>query len=166
MLHFLSSRGRSQKILVSLLLQGAVLAGGLVGYIISLTSPPKAVASWISFPGELFLRALKCIVIPLIFTNMIVGCASISGATHATAGKIAIRAIAYYMGTTVLAATEGLTLIFLFQGLFKRAEVPGSAPAALTDVIQGRFVLPPNFFQRTKPSLKLPRFSETSRNRF
>jgi hypothetical protein len=84
---------------------------------------------------------------------MIVGCSSISGAAHHTAGKIALRAIAFYMGTTILAAMESLTWMFFFQDVFTRADTPG-APAMIPDVVQGRyFIFLPCFIDCSRLSL-------------
>ena len=56
----------------------------------------------LSFPGQLWVRALKLMVVPMIFASMIVSVSAVSklGSTNAMA-SLAIR---FYMATTVCAA--------------------------------------------------------------
>ena len=52
------------------------------------------------FLGDLFIRALKMIIIPLIVASVITGIRNIGDATQL--GKVGVRTIAYYTGTTLL----------------------------------------------------------------
>ena len=62
---------------------------------------------FVSF-GVIFIKLLKMIIIPLIFTSIIVGVSSI-GATKRL-GKIGIKTILYYMCTSLFAILIGLFL--------------------------------------------------------
>ena len=61
-------------------------------------------STWISLPGGLFLRVLKCLVIPMIFCNMVMGVADLSKLGQQ--GTIGARTFALYMCTTVRGLTE------------------------------------------------------------
>ena len=57
----------------------AVCVGAGLGAIINATVEQRTnLAFWIGFPGKLFLRALKCLVIPLVFCSMVCGVVELS----------------------------------------------------------------------------------------
>ena len=98
---------------VNLLLIATVLAVGIgIGlafilriYTKGLTQEEKG---YFGFPGELFLRMLKFIILPLIASSMITG---VAGLCTSKAGKIAARALIYYFLTTISAVILGLVLV-------------------------------------------------------
>ena len=68
---------------------------------------------WISWFGELFLRGLKMVVIPLIFFSMVSGVTNIG--SGANLGRIGMKTLLYYIGTLFLAAFTGLVLVNLVK---------------------------------------------------
>lgn len=74
-----------------------------------------------AFFGELFMRALKMIVVPLIVTSIISGMVGIGGDRHF--GRLGGKTIAYYLGSGLLAIIVGL----LFVNLIRPGEVVGGA---------------------------------------
>ena len=64
------------------------------------------------FPGELFLRMLKFLILPLISSSLISGIASL-GAHKAS--NIASKAFIYYFSTTFLAVILGIVLVILIK---------------------------------------------------
>ena len=85
----------------------ALVAGVAFGWL------APAAAEGIGFVGNLFLRLLKMIIIPLIFTSLVSGIASLG--TARSVGRVGIRTIIYYTGSTTLAITVGLTLVNIIQ---------------------------------------------------
>ena len=72
--------------------------------------------------GDLFLRLLKMITIPLIFTSLVTGVSGLGD--PAKFGSMFSRTILYYVTTSVLAITTGLIIVNLVQpGV--GAELPG-----------------------------------------
>ena len=63
---------------------------------------------YVSYVGELFLRMLKALILPLIVPSLITAVGSLD---LSLAGKVGRRAISYYMGTTVLAVILGIVLV-------------------------------------------------------
>ncbi len=61
------------------------------------------------FVGQLFLNALKMLIVPLIASSMIVGVSGLGGS--ADLGRLGLRTIAFYTLTTSLAVLLGLVLI-------------------------------------------------------
>lgn len=67
--------------------------------------------SWVDWMGELFLRALKMIVIPLIFFTIVSGISKNGSA--ANLGKLGAKTLIFYALTTLLACITGLVLVNL-----------------------------------------------------
>ena len=68
--------------------------------------------SYFGFLGQLFLRMLKFLILPLIATSLISGIASLGSNS---AGKIAVRALIYYFSTTITAVVIGIILVILIK---------------------------------------------------
>uniref|UniRef100_A0A336LZJ5 CSON008580 protein n=1 Tax=Culicoides sonorensis TaxID=179676 RepID=A0A336LZJ5_CULSO len=66
----------------------------------------------ISFPGELFMRALKLIILPLIVTSLIAGTASLNVQMN---GKIALRTFVLFCSTSLFSAIMGTCLVLLIR---------------------------------------------------
>ena len=100
--------------LLLLLIMAGVFIGFLFGILINdtvqkSTDPsPKEIAMYISFPGEIFLRMLKLIILPLIVSSIIVAVAVMD---NKSTGKLGKRALIYYMTTTILAVILGIVLV-------------------------------------------------------
>ncbi len=88
---------------LALLMLGSIISA----LVLALIAP--AVAADFSFGGELFLRMLKLLVVPLVCTS--VACGVLSMGDVSKLGKPGIVALVYYLSTTVLAAAIGLIVI-------------------------------------------------------
>ncbi|MCU7958908.1 MAG: dicarboxylate/amino acid:cation symporter [gamma proteobacterium symbiont of Bathyaustriella thionipta] len=69
--------------------------------------------TFLAFIGQLFLNALKMIILPLILASMISGIGSISD-NHAL-GRIGGKTLGYYLTTSLIAILTGLLLVNLIQ---------------------------------------------------
>lgn len=79
--------------------------------------------------GELFIRLLRMLIVPLIVATVLVGIASIGDFRRV--GRVFWQTFAFYIGTMGLAAILGLTLINLFEP-GRGLQLPaGEQPAAL-----------------------------------
>jgi len=85
------------KILIALIL-GVVLGMWLPEYV-----------KYISWMGDLFMRALKMVIIPLILTSIVSGIVNIGSLKKL--GKIGLKTISYYIATSVLAIVIGLFMV-------------------------------------------------------
>ncbi|KAJ3585165.1 hypothetical protein NHX12_013886, partial [Muraenolepis orangiensis] len=63
---------------------------------------------YFGFPGELLMRMLKMIILPLIMSSMITGIAALDSEVS---GKIGLRAVVYYFSTTIIAVILGIILV-------------------------------------------------------
>ncbi|MCF8332393.1 MAG: dicarboxylate/amino acid:cation symporter [Bacteroidales bacterium] len=68
---------------------------------------------YISWMGDLFLRALKMLIIPLIFSSIISGVTNIGSGE--SLGRLGIKTIFYYVMTSTFAIVTGLLLVNLIK---------------------------------------------------
>ncbi|KAL4006159.1 hypothetical protein ACER0C_000011 [Sarotherodon galilaeus] len=59
---------------------------------------------YFGFPGEILMRMLKLVILPLIISSMITGVAALDSEVS---GKIGLRAVVYYFSTTIIAVVLG-----------------------------------------------------------
>lgn len=105
---------------------------------------------YVTWMGELFLRALKMIIVPLILTSIISGVANIGDAHNL--GRLGIKTFGYYITTSFFAILTGLVLVNIIQpgvgaDLGLKSEVPELAASSgnLGDVIMR--LIPTNVFE-------------------
>ncbi len=68
---------------------------------------------YISWMGELFIRALKMLIIPLVFASLISGVSNLGGGDNL--GRLGLKTIGYYMLTSTLAITTGLFFVNIIK---------------------------------------------------
>lgn len=90
----------------------SVIFGLVVGCFMRYATYDDDFVMLIGFPGELLMRMLKMLIIPLITSSMISGLAQLDAKSS---GRMGSRAIAYYFGTTLLAAILGIVLVILIH---------------------------------------------------
>uniref|UniRef100_K3WWW6 Amino acid transporter n=1 Tax=Globisporangium ultimum (strain ATCC 200006 / CBS 805.95 / DAOM BR144) TaxID=431595 RepID=K3WWW6_GLOUD len=97
------------------ILLGAVI-GIFIGWGLQKGSPSEELMSWIGVPGSLFIRAIKCIVTPVVFCSLVVGMADMLAVGKAS--SIGVRTVLLYLTTTVIASCEGLVWVLIFRPYF------------------------------------------------
>lgn len=98
-----------------------ILLGLVLGAAAGLIFGPKI--AWVSPFGDIFVRLLKMIVMPVVMFTLIVGAASIN---PARLGRIGVKALVFYMLTTAFAVALGLILGNIFHP-GKGMELAGAA---------------------------------------
>uniref|UniRef100_A0A158P6S9 Amino acid transporter n=1 Tax=Angiostrongylus cantonensis TaxID=6313 RepID=A0A158P6S9_ANGCA len=98
----------TEKNLLLFMTIGSVFIGVLLGFVIRPYNLSAKTIMIISFPGELLLRMLKMIILPLIISSLIAGLAQL-GAKQS--GKIGSLAVTYYLATTIIAVITGVILV-------------------------------------------------------
>lgn len=73
----------------------------------------KEQVRYVEWMGVIFIKALKMIIIPLIFASMISGVSNIGDAKNL--GRLGAKTIAYYLGSSVLALLTGLVFVNLIK---------------------------------------------------
>lgn len=110
-----------------------IFIGLILGIIVGLfmQGNPDIAKTFISPIGTLFLNLIKMIIVPLVFSSLIVGAASIGDPK--SLGRIGGKTIVYYLVTTAIAVIIGLILGTVMNpgaGL----QIPNTAAATATEV--------------------------------
>ena len=103
----------------------AILSGIVIGTVLGGTWPETGHS--VAFLGELFLKALFVLVVPLVMSSIIVGVTSLGDVRRL--GPLGGRAVLYFMTTTGIAVVIGLVLVLLIQ-----PGAPGTAESPAGDM--------------------------------
>jgi len=87
---------------------------------------------YVSYVGNLFLRMLKALILPLIIPSLV---AAVGSLDMSISGKVGGRAVGYYMSTTVLAVILGIILVSAIH-----PGRPGTSDDEITKVGESRNV--------------------------
>jgi len=68
---------------------------------------------YVSWMGDIFIRALKMLIIPLIFSSLISGITSIGSGS--SLGRLGLKTMVYYLSTSLLAIITGQFLVNIFK---------------------------------------------------
>lgn len=96
---------------LTLCIVAGVLSGISLGVILRNTREGKFTQReviYVKFLGDLFLRTLKALILPLIVSSLVTAIGSLD---LSLSGKIGTRALLYYTTTTICAVTEGIIFV-------------------------------------------------------
>ncbi|KAM9477222.1 neutral amino acid transporter A [Clarias gariepinus] len=98
--------------LVVILTVSGVLVGVGLGIAVRKMNLSRAQMTYFAFPGEMLLRMLKMIILPLVVCSLISGAASLD---TRSLGKLGGIAVSYFLVTTLIASSIGVALAFLIK---------------------------------------------------
>lgn len=91
-----------------------MLLGGVLGYIAtSFNGGAEFIGDWVAPMGQIFIRLLKMIAVPLVIVSMIKGIAELQSISSLS--KIGSRTVMWFAITTVFAVILGLLIVNIFQ---------------------------------------------------
>uniref|UniRef100_W5LIC1 Amino acid transporter n=1 Tax=Astyanax mexicanus TaxID=7994 RepID=W5LIC1_ASTMX len=90
----------------------AVAVGIVLGFALRPHNLSPREIKYFSFPGELLMRMLQMLVLPLIVSSLVTG---ISSLDSKASGKMGVRAIVYYMLTTFIAVFIGIVMVIIIR---------------------------------------------------
>ena len=134
---------------------GAMLLGALTGLTFG-----EGAADAVGWIGDLFMRLLRMIIVPLVIASIVSGVASIGGGR--AIGRLFGKTLGYYLMTSFLAATTGLIVVNLFRpgvgaslgeaagGEMPELDIPTSGVDLLLDIV------PPNVLTAASAGDMLP----------
>ncbi|KAJ8393197.1 hypothetical protein AAFF_G00062690 [Aldrovandia affinis] len=100
-----------RNLLVILTVSGVLVGVGL-GMMVRNMNLTRAQMTYFAFPGEMLLRMLKMIILPLVVCSLISGAASLD---TRSLGKLGGIAVSYFLVTTLIASAIGVALAFIIK---------------------------------------------------
>ncbi|XP_011055331.1 PREDICTED: excitatory amino acid transporter isoform X1 [Acromyrmex echinatior] len=137
--------------LLLLVTLSGVLFGVILGFGLRPLDLGDDAVMLISYPGELFMRLLKLMILPLVIASLISGSASLNARMN---GMIAVRTLVYFILTSLLNAVLGVALVLVIHpgnpGI--RESIGPSHHARAVNILDslldlGRNMFPDNLFQ-------------------
>ena len=90
-----------------------IAAGASVHSFVADPASQKAIASYVSIGSMIFLRLIKMIIGPLVFSTLVVGIGHMSDA--GAVGRVGGKAMLWFVSASLVSLTLGLILVDLFQ---------------------------------------------------
>ncbi|MBS4034585.1 MAG: dicarboxylate/amino acid:cation symporter [Ignavibacterium sp.] len=133
--------------MLKLKLHWQIVIAFIVAILIGLFVPQQV--DYVRWLGDIFLRALKLIIVPLILTSIISGVTNLGGGQNL--GRLGLKAISYYVLTSFFAIIAGLVLVNIIKpgigaDLGLKMDVPELAAISggIGDI--GMRIIPTNIF--------------------
>ncbi|XP_074850414.1 excitatory amino acid transporter 1 isoform X1 [Carettochelys insculpta] len=128
----------------------AVIVGIILGFCLRPYQMSYREVKYFSFPGELLMRMLQMLVLPLIVSSLVTGTAALDSKAS---GKMGMRAIVYYMSTTIIAVIIGIIIVVIIhpgkgtkENMHREGKIMQvTAADAFLDLIRNMF--PPNLVE-------------------
>jgi Na+/H+-dicarboxylate symporter len=110
------AKSLTRYILIALVL--GIIAGWVTNSVIDDGSPESAarltaIAEYLSIVTALFLRLIKMIIAPLVFSTLVAGIAHMGDV--AALGRVGVRSLVWFIGASLLSLTLGLILVHVFS---------------------------------------------------
>nr|KAF6445128.1 solute carrier family 1 member 7 [Molossus molossus] len=121
----------------------SVTVGCLLGFFLRTQRLSPQEISYFQFPGELLMRMLKMLILPLVVSSLISSLASLDAKTSS---RLGILTVAYYLWTTFVAVVVGIIMVSIIHpgGAAQKEETEQSGKPvmssadALLDLIRQR----------------------------
>jgi Na+/H+-dicarboxylate symporter len=108
---------------------GAMILGVGAGWAVHVTASPqeaKAVADSLSIVTDVFLRLIKMIIAPLVFTTLVAGIAHMEDV--AAIGRTGLKTMGWFVGASIVSLIIGLVMVRLIEpGAALHLAVPAQA---------------------------------------
>ncbi|KAK3592974.1 hypothetical protein CHS0354_023196 [Potamilus streckersoni] len=100
--------------LLLVLLLGSVIFGCILGFSVRalVGKMDSRKIMYLQFPGEMMMRMLQMLILPLIVSSLIAG---IAGLDARTCGRMGLRTLVYFAVTTLMAVSLGIILSYIIR---------------------------------------------------
>ncbi|XP_049735233.1 excitatory amino acid transporter 5 [Elephas maximus indicus] len=130
----------------------SVIVGCLLGFFLRTRRLSPQEISYFQFPGELLMRMLKMLILPLVVSSLMSGLASLDAKTSS---RLGILTVAYYLWTTFVAVIVGIVMVTVIhpggaaqkETMAQSGKPIMSSADALLDLIRNMF--PANLVEAT-----------------
>uniref|UniRef100_A0A8C9WZL8 Amino acid transporter n=1 Tax=Sander lucioperca TaxID=283035 RepID=A0A8C9WZL8_SANLU len=141
----------------------AVVIGCLLGFFLRGKQLSEQEVKYFQFPGELLMRMLKMLILPLVVSSLMSGLAALDAKCSS---RLGIMTISYYLWTTFVAVVVGILMVYIIHpgGAAQKedsdeSKKPMTSSAdALLDLIRNMF--PANLVQATFQQYRTQRVPE------
>ncbi|CAJ1071749.1 solute carrier family 1 member 7a [Xyrichtys novacula] len=141
----------------------AVVIGCLLGFFLRGKQLSEQEVKYFQFPGELLMRMLKMLILPLVVSSLMSGLAALDAKCSS---RLGIMTISYYLWTTFVAVVVGIVMVYIIHpgGAAQKedsdeSKKPMTSSAdALLDLIRNMF--PANLVQATFQQYRTQRVAE------
>ncbi len=114
-----------------------MLIGLVLGIIVGAMIDSSIAQTWLKPLGDLFIRLIRMVVVPLVIATIIAGAAGISDTSKL--GRVALKVLVIYAITTAIAVAVGLVFSSFIQ--------PGVGLDLSTEGLKAKQVVPPPLVQ-------------------
>uniref|UniRef100_A0A8C2KQC9 Amino acid transporter n=1 Tax=Cyprinus carpio TaxID=7962 RepID=A0A8C2KQC9_CYPCA len=136
----------------------AVVIGCLLGFFLRSKNLSEQEVKYFQFPGELLMRMLKMLILPLVVSSLMSGLAALDAKCSSRLGLITVS---YYLWTTFLAVVVGIVMVLIIHpgGMAQKEDSEDSGKPimssadALLDLIRNMF--PANLVQATFQQVRI-----------
>jgi len=122
---------------------GAMVLGVAVGWILNQALPAEGAKAWaenLSIITDVFLRLIKMIIAPLVFSTLVAGIAHMEDA--ASIGRVGLKTMGWFISASIVSLTIGLLMVhWLHPGSGLALPDPGAAAGAAGGVDMAKFTL-------------------------
>jgi len=133
-----------------------IVVGVVLGVVLGLWAPSGVGAG--DLIGTVFLRLLKMLIIPLVFSSIVMGVVSTTSAS--SFGRLGIKTLAWYLSTSLLAILTGQVLVTLVRPGVGTGLRPAAGPEGVRAAFSFRDLLvqlvPDNVFRAMADGQVLP----------
>uniref|UniRef100_A0A669D0E8 Amino acid transporter n=1 Tax=Oreochromis niloticus TaxID=8128 RepID=A0A669D0E8_ORENI len=141
----------------------AVVIGCLLGFFLRGKQLSEQEVKYFQFPGELLMRMLKMLILPLVVSSLMSGLAALDAKCSS---RLGIMTISYYLWTTFVAVVVGIVMVYIIHpgGAAQKEDSEDSkkpmtsSADALLDLIRNMF--PANLVQATFQQYRTQRVAE------
>ena len=112
-----------------------MMFGLVLGVIVGAFTNPEFAQTWFRPLGDLFIRLIRMVVVPLVFATLVAGAAGISDVSKL--GRVAVRTLVIFMITSAIAVIFGLVIANMID--------PGVGVTLSTEGLKAAQVNAPSF---------------------
>lgn len=112
-----------------------MLIGLILGVVVGMFTPSDIAQTWFRPLGDLFIRLIRMVVVPLVFATLVAGAAGISDLGKL--GRVSIKTLVLFMATSAVAVAMGLIVANIID--------PGVGVTLSTEGLKAAQVNAPSF---------------------
>jgi Na+/H+-dicarboxylate symporter len=88
-------------------------SGGFSSWPVPISGMGDTIITWLNPIGDAFMRLIKMVIVPLVFSSLLVGVASLGDIRKL--GRLGLRTLGLYLGTTAIAVSIGLAIAHIIN---------------------------------------------------